>query len=71
MDVINEVVVCVLQTFDYKRIYDNMLKPAFLFDGRMILDHHKLVEIGYNVTSIGRHVKRDKKNNRHCALPKP
>lgn len=57
-------------TYDYKRIYDGMLKPAFLFDGRMILDHKFLVEMGYNVTSIGRHVKRDK-SNRLCALPKP
>jgi UDPglucose 6-dehydrogenase len=59
------------QTYDYKRIYDNMLKPAFLFDGRMILDHHQLVEIGFDVTSIGRHIKRNKKNNRQGAMPKP
>lgn len=24
---------------DWKRIYDNMLKPAFVFDGRGILPH--------------------------------
>ena len=24
---------------DYQNIYDNMLKPAFAFDGRLILDH--------------------------------
>lgn len=53
--------------YDYKKIYENMLKPAFIFDGRMILDHRHLVELGYHVTSIGRHVKGNKKHNRHGA----
>lgn len=39
---------------DYKRIYDSMQKPAFVFDGRNILDHQKLFEIGFEVISIGR-----------------
>ncbi|MCH6257303.1 UDP-glucose 6-dehydrogenase [Puniceicoccaceae bacterium K14] len=39
---------------DYQRIYDNMMKPAFIFDGRNILDHAKLREIGFKVYSIGR-----------------
>ena len=41
------------QTYDYKHIYDRMLKPAFIFDGRMILDHQALTEIGYRVEVIG------------------
>lgn len=39
---------------DYQRVYDNMQKPAFVFDGRNILDVEKLREIGFIVYSIGR-----------------
>ena len=41
-------------TLDYQRIYDKMLKPAFIFDGRLILDHSKLMEIGFQVEVIGK-----------------
>ena len=30
-------------TLDYNRIYNSMTKPAFLFDGRKILDHERLI----------------------------
>jgi UDPglucose 6-dehydrogenase len=30
-----------------------MAKPAFIFDGRNILDHSRLYEIGFNVYAIG------------------
>jgi len=39
---------------DYKRIYESMVKPAFIFDGRNILDHEALYEIGFNVFPIGK-----------------
>jgi UDPglucose 6-dehydrogenase len=39
---------------DYERIYASMAKPAFIFDGRNILDHKRLFEIGFNVFSIGK-----------------
>jgi UDPglucose 6-dehydrogenase len=39
---------------DYKAIYNSMTKPAFIFDGRNILDHQRLFEIGFNVHAIGR-----------------
>jgi len=39
---------------DYKRIYDNMPKPAFLFDGRNITDLAKLREIGFVAKGIGK-----------------
>ena len=39
--------------YDWQRIYDNMLKPAFVFDGRNILDGEKLKVIGFNFQSIG------------------
>jgi UDPglucose 6-dehydrogenase len=43
---------------DYKRIYNNMEKPAFVFDGRNLLDHDKLFKIGFNVYPLGK-PKRD------------
>jgi UDPglucose 6-dehydrogenase len=42
------------KTLDWQRIYDNMKKPAFLFDGRLILDNKALSEIGFEVYSIGK-----------------
>ncbi len=39
---------------DFQRIYDAMEKPAFLFDGRNILDVDKLYGIGFNIYPIGR-----------------
>ena len=39
--------------YDWQRIYDNMLKPAFLFDGRRILDKENLSKIGFKVFRIG------------------
>ena len=39
---------------DWQAVYDSMNKPAFVFDGRMLLDAQKLKEIGFQVTVIGR-----------------
>lgn len=39
---------------DFKAIYDSMAKPAFIFDGRNILPHAKLEEIGFEVYAIGK-----------------
>lgn len=39
--------------YDWKKIYDGMLKPAKIFDGRNLLDVKKLKEIGFLVQSIG------------------
>lgn len=39
---------------DYQRIFDSMEQPAFLFDGRNILDHQRLHAIGFNVFAIGK-----------------
>ena len=30
------------KTYNYQKVYDSMVKPAFIFDGRNILDHAKL-----------------------------
>ena len=39
---------------DYARILETMAKPAFLFDGRNLLNHANLFALGYNVYAIGR-----------------
>ena len=31
-----------------------MVKPAFIFDGRNLLDHDKLREVGFNIYAIGK-----------------
>ena len=41
------------KTYDWKKIYDNMKKPAFIFDGRRILDRNELEAIGFRVYRIG------------------
>ncbi|VDL16193.1 unnamed protein product [Hymenolepis diminuta] len=38
---------------DYESLYNVMCKPAWLFDGRLILDHQKLKKIGFHVKTIG------------------
>jgi len=39
---------------DYQTIYKSMVKPAFIFDGRNILDHPSLFKVGFNVYAIGK-----------------
>jgi len=39
---------------DYERIYKSMIKPAFIFDGRNLLNHKRLYEMGFNVYPIGK-----------------
>lgn len=39
---------------DYEKIYQSMQKPAFLFDGRNLLDAEKLFKLGFNVYGIGK-----------------
>jgi UDPglucose 6-dehydrogenase len=39
---------------DYQAIYRSMVKPAFIFDGRNILDHRRLFDVGFNVYAIGK-----------------
>jgi len=45
-------------TLDYTRIYAGMTKPAFLFDGRKILDHDALIKVGFHVETIGKRLHR-------------
>lgn len=41
------------KTIDYKKVYDSMLKPSFLFDGRNITNKEDLKEIGFESFHIG------------------
>jgi len=44
----------VYRTLDYARILAGMERPAFVFDGRNVLDHQRLFELGFNVLAIGK-----------------
>ena len=41
------------KALDYKRIYKSMQKPAFIFDGRNIIDISECQAIGFTVWSVG------------------
>ncbi|WP_034042338.1 UDP-glucose 6-dehydrogenase [Wocania ichthyoenteri] len=41
------------KNYNWKQVYDNMQKPAFIFDGRGILDKKTLEEIGFTYYKIG------------------
>lgn len=41
------------KNYDWQKIYDNMQKPAFVFDGRNLLDAKKLQEIGFVFQAVG------------------
>jgi UDPglucose 6-dehydrogenase len=41
-------------TLDYERIYAFMCKPAFIFDGRNLLDRKALHRTGFNVYTVGK-----------------
>jgi len=42
------------KSLDYERIYKTMAKPAFIFDGRNILDYDALRKIGFEVHAVGK-----------------
>ena len=39
---------------NFESIYASMMKPAFVFDGRNVLDTAKLSEIGFEIEGIGK-----------------
>jgi UDPglucose 6-dehydrogenase len=41
------------KSYDWQKIYEGMLKPAFVFDGRNILDKQTLERIGFVYQAIG------------------
>lgn len=44
----------IYKELDYQKIYNNMIKPCFVFDGRNVIDHNHLYGIGFNVYPIGK-----------------
>ena len=42
------------KALDYAAIHQGMARPAFLFDGRNMLDHRALHAIGFNVYPVGK-----------------
>ncbi|MDD2303656.1 MAG: UDP-glucose 6-dehydrogenase [Prolixibacteraceae bacterium] len=42
------------KTYNWQQVYNHMLKPAFAFDGRNILDKIELQKIGFELYSIGK-----------------
>jgi UDPglucose 6-dehydrogenase len=42
------------KTYNWKNIYKNMFKPAFVFDGRNILDSTAMKNIGFQFKGIGK-----------------
>lgn len=42
------------KTLDYSKIFSRMQQPAFIFDGRNILDLAKLKQIGFRVCGVGK-----------------
>ncbi|MBF0452339.1 MAG: nucleotide sugar dehydrogenase [Candidatus Magnetomorum sp.] len=44
----------VYATLDYKKLFDRMVKPAYLFDGRNMVNRKTCYDIGFNVYSIGK-----------------
>jgi UDPglucose 6-dehydrogenase len=44
----------IYKDLDFAKIFASMRKPAFVFDGRNILDHQKLFAIGFNVFPLGK-----------------
>jgi len=61
------IVVCTewdeFKDYDYSKIYENMEKPAFIFDGRKILDHEKLMRIGFRVETVGKNLNHVNNHN--------
>ena len=41
------------KSYDWQRIYNRMQKPAFVFDGRNILNKELLEKIGFIYNAIG------------------
>ena len=39
---------------DFEKVYEKMSRPAHIFDGRNLLDHDKLREIGFLVEGVGK-----------------
>ena len=41
-------------TYEWKTVYTNINKPAYIFDGRNILNCEVMKKIGFNYLGLGR-----------------
>jgi UDPglucose 6-dehydrogenase len=46
------------QKLDFQRVFDSMQQPAFVFDGRNLLDRSKMTELGFEIHAIGKSPER-------------
>ena len=46
------------KALDFDKVYKSMHRPAFLFDGRNLLDHEQLTEMGFEIHAIGKSPER-------------
>ena len=44
----------IFRNLDYQRLYDSMKKPAFVFDGRNLLNLAQIRNIGFEAYGIGK-----------------
>jgi UDPglucose 6-dehydrogenase len=44
----------IYRNLDFRKIFETMIQPAFIFDGRNVLDHRRCFSIGFNVYPIGK-----------------
>jgi len=51
------------KTLDWQKVYDNMMKPAFIFDGRNVVDLEATRKIGFVSYAIGKPQDQWVKNN--------
>jgi UDPglucose 6-dehydrogenase len=42
------------KNYDWNKIYSHIKKPAYIYDGRNILDIKKINKIGFNYIGLGR-----------------
>ncbi len=42
------------KSLDFERVYDSMFRPAFMFDGRNLLDREKMEAVGFELHAIGK-----------------
>jgi UDPglucose 6-dehydrogenase len=42
------------KSLDWKAVLEGMQRPAFVFDGRNVLDHEHLRELGFIVYALGK-----------------
>ncbi|XP_018021625.1 UDP-glucose 6-dehydrogenase isoform X2 [Hyalella azteca] len=56
------------KTLDYEKMIKSMLRPAWVFDGRKILDHERLMDLGFYTECIGHRYQRPQFYD-HCNGP--